>query len=54
MVKITDETHPIPVGCFQLPEPVGIEKPLMTACHQPAETITGSEVPAAWFANGLR
>jgi hypothetical protein len=26
----------------------------MTACHQPVETITGSEVPAAWFANGLR
>jgi hypothetical protein len=26
----------------------------MTACHQPVETITGNEVPAAWFANGLR
>jgi len=54
MVNITDETRPVPVGCFQLPELVGIETPLMTACHQPVETITGNEVPAAWFANGLR
>src|SRR5882724_1945683 len=54
MVNITDETRPIPVSCFQLPELVGIETPLMTACHQPVETIIGNEVPAAWFANGLR
>ena len=26
----------------------------MTGCHQPVETIEGTEVPAAWFANGLR
>jgi hypothetical protein len=26
----------------------------MTGCHQPIETIVGNEVPAAWFANGLR
>ena len=54
MVNITDETRPIPVSCFQLPELVGVETPLMTACHQPVETIVGNEVPAAWFANGLR
>jgi hypothetical protein len=54
MVNITDETRPIPVSCFQLPELVGIKTPLMTACHQPVETIVGNEVPAAWFANGLR
>jgi hypothetical protein len=54
MVNITDETRPIPVSTFQLPELVGVETPLMTACHQPVETIVGTEVPAAWFANGLR
>jgi hypothetical protein len=54
MVNITDETRPIPVSCFQLPELVGVKTPLMTACHQPIETITSNEVPAAWFANGLR
>jgi hypothetical protein len=54
MVNITDETNPIPVSTFQLPELVGVESPLMTACHQTVETIVGSEVPAAWFASGLR
>ena len=54
MANITDETRPIPVSCFQLPELVGIKAPLMTACHQPAETIGGNEAPAAWFANGPR
>ena len=54
MVNITDETRPVPVSCFQLPELVGAETPLMTACHQPVETIVGNEVRAAWFANGLR
>ena len=54
MVDITDETRPIPVSTFQLPELVGVESPLMTACHQPVETVRGIEVPAAWFASGLR
>lgn len=54
MVDITDETRPVPVGTFQLPELVGTSSPLMTGCHQPVETITSTEVPAAWFASGLR
>ena len=29
-------------------------QPDMTGCHQPVETITGTEIPVAWFANGLR
>ena len=35
-------------------ELVGVKSPLMTACHQPVETVVGTEVPAAWFASGLR
>ena len=54
MVNITDETNPVPVSTFQLPELVVVTSPLMTACHQPVETIDGNEVPAAWFASGLR
>ena len=54
MVNITDETRPTPVSSFQLPELVGVESPLMTACHQSVETVVGTEVPAAWFASGLR
>ena len=26
----------------------------MTACHQPCEKVTGTEIPFAWFAHGLR
>jgi hypothetical protein len=26
----------------------------MTGCHQPCETITSTEIPVTWFANGLR
>jgi hypothetical protein len=26
----------------------------MTGCHQPVEDIAGTEVPFAWFAQGLR
>jgi hypothetical protein len=54
MVDITDETRPTSVSTFQIPELVGKRSPLMTACHQPIEAITSSEVPAAWFASGLR
>ncbi|HSU04040.1 MAG TPA: hypothetical protein VLI93_00560 [Acetobacteraceae bacterium] len=54
MVNITEETRPIPVGSFQVPELVGRKNRLMTGCHQPVETIPGTEVAAAWFASGLR
>ncbi len=54
MLDITDETRPTPVSTFQVPELVGTRAPLMSGCHQPIETITGTEVPVAWFACGLR
>ena len=54
MLDITDETRPVPVSTFQVPALVGARAPLMSGCHQPIETITGTEVPAAWFASGLR
>jgi len=55
LVDITDETLPVPIASFQVD---GIEsgprhKP-MTACHQPCEKVTGTEIPFAWFAQGLR
>ena len=42
------------MSTFQVPELVGTRAMLMSGCHQPVETITGTEVSAAWFANGLR
>jgi hypothetical protein len=54
MVDITDERHPVPVGSFQVEGIAGAKHPIMTTCHQPSEKITGSQVPFAWFAHGLR
>jgi hypothetical protein len=54
MVNISDETRPVPVSTFQVPELVGRTNKLMTGCHQPVEFIPGTEVAAAWFASGLR
>lgn len=54
MVDITDESAPIPVGSFQVEGLEDSPQPLSTACHQPCEIVTGTEIPAAWFANGLR
>ena len=54
MVDITDETRPVPVGSFQVEGIEGREQPAMTACHQPCEKVTGTEIPFAWFSHGLR
>jgi len=54
MVNITEETRPTTVGSFQVEGVDGQNNPLMTGCHQPVETIRGTEVPVAWFAQGLR
>lgn len=53
-VDITDETRPVPVSTFQVKGLHGRKNPDMTGCHQPVETIVGTEVPVAWFSQGLR
>lgn len=54
IVDVTDERHPAVVSSFQLDEIPADEQPYMTGCHQPCETVTGTEIPVAWFAHGLR
>jgi hypothetical protein len=54
MVDITDEKHPIPVSSFQVEGVEDGPQPLSTACHQPCEIVTGTEIPTAWFTKGLR
>ncbi len=54
MVDIEDERHPIAFGSFQVEAEDGSNKPTFTGCHQPCEKITGTEIPVAWFAHGLR
>jgi len=53
---ITDETCPIPIGTFQVEgvDDGGAPAPTMTGCHQPSERFTGTVIPFAWFAQGLR
>ena len=53
-VDITMEDQPVPISTIQ-PEGQGAaEAPPMTGCHQPSEVVTGTEIPFAWFAQGLQ
>jgi hypothetical protein len=54
LVDITDETRPVPFASFQVDGVGGEPQPEFTGCHQPCETVTGTEIPVAWFAYGLR
>ena len=55
MYDITEERVPIPIGTFQVEmENPGEPAPAMTGCHQPSERFSGTVVPFAWFAQGLR
>jgi hypothetical protein len=54
LVDITDERHPMPFSSFQVDGLAGTTPAEFTACHQPAEKVTGTEIPVAWFAQGLR
>src|SRR6266540_5706753 len=54
LVDITDERHPTPFASFQVAGVDGRPQPEFTGCHQPCERVTGTEIPVAWFAHGLR
>jgi hypothetical protein len=53
---ITKETLPIPIATMQVDgvDRDGAPQPTMTGCHQPSERFSGSVIPFAWFAQGLR
>ena len=53
---ITEETNPLSISTFQVEglDPDGAPQPQMMGCHQPSERFTGSVIPFAWFAQGLR
>lgn len=54
IVDATNERKPVPVSTFQVEGVHGRRNPTMTGCHQPVEIIHGTEIPIAWFAQGLR
>jgi hypothetical protein len=53
---ITEERLPVPIATINVPgiDPDGAPQPAMTGCHQPSERFTGTLLPFAWFAQGLR
>ncbi len=53
---ITDETNPLPISTWQVPglDTDGAPQPPMMGCHQPSERFSGTVIPFAWFAQGLR
>jgi len=56
LFDITCETQPMPIATFQVDgvDPDGAPRPPMAGCHQPAEKFSGTVLPFAWFARGLR
>jgi hypothetical protein len=54
LVDVTMEERPVPFATFQIDALDGSPQPNATACHQPIEKITGTEIPVAWFAHGMR
>jgi len=53
---ITVEPLPVPIATFQVPglDRDGSPQPAMSGCHQPSERLSGSVIPFAWFAQGMR
>ncbi len=53
---ITDERQPMPIATIDVPglDQDGAPQPPMTGCHQPSERFSGSIIPFAWFAQGMR
>ncbi len=53
---ITDERQPMPIATFDVEglDIDGSPQPAMTGCHQPSEVFSGTVIPFAWFAQGLR
>jgi hypothetical protein len=54
VIDITDEQVPVPVSTHQVEGIAGRPSPKNTGCHQPCEKVVGTEIPFAWFAQGLR
>lgn len=54
VVDITEETHPMPFASFQVEGINDPKAPARMGCHQPVEIVRGTEIPFAWFAQGLR
>ena len=53
-MDITEETRPIPISTFLLPEGGESVPGNRFGAHQPAEQVRGNTLYVTWFAGGLR
>ena len=49
-----DPENPVLFSSYQIEGLDGGPTPPMTGCHQPVELVRGTDIPCAWFANGLQ
>jgi hypothetical protein len=54
VVDITDETRPIPISTFMVPQNGGEVHDSRFGAHQPAEQVYDNVLYVTWFAGGLR
>ncbi len=55
MIDISNEEYPMPFASFQVEGlETGVPAPPNLGCHQPVEVVRSTEIPFAWFAQGLR
>ncbi len=54
MVDITDETNPIPIATFIVPESAVENRASRFGCHQPQEQVYDTVLGVTWFSGGLR
>ncbi|HSC70718.1 MAG TPA: hypothetical protein VLH58_05155 [Candidatus Methylomirabilis sp.] len=53
-VDITEETNPIPIGNYIVPESAVENRAGRFGCHQPQEQVYDSVLGVTWFSGGLR
>jgi hypothetical protein len=53
-VDITDETRPIPIATFRVPNDEPFNSKEWFGAHQPQEQVHGNTLFVTWFAGGLR
>ena len=54
IVDITDETKPIPVSTYIVPESAVENRAGRFGCHQPQEQVHDAVLAVTWFSGGLR
>lgn len=54
LVDITEETNPVPFSTWRVKGLDGGPTAMHSTCHQPAEDVKGTEIPVAYFEQGLR